>query len=590
MQNHDLTTESGARSARAEFNNFILKKLYETIQPEYVSNPLACLNFVDHSQLRSFINMTTGYLGIQNYENLAENLKDEDIHKIIGGTFKIKELSTQEVREMTPPDVTPKKKGNETRINLTEIQDGRYYILQKNGKNFLMLKTDEVRYYPSNPNAKINSKDLFHIIRNVAAHSVSYYINENSNLIYFTEDGSYIEISRMWLRGYSELFAKQKSILDTQKATEILTKNLAGKEPLKNIQEVNKALSLILPCFEKSVQKNFRTVNNFVNFRLQSQTLFFDLPVENQIEFLVHIININPNYATSSKNETLSPTIIYNLQQLASSSIEISGSSFETGEIIKLEQRKQELITLKNKQNENARYLMQQLDQNKLNPIEYQLLIAENKATEREYNAVVNKLNTLRKLESSEKKFFDPALIVYSPIELSVNLIALMAHNSLAHSAFYDDILNGADFDNLNTHQERLFNTINLDKLAFSYKDKIAQPPLTNDVKCFMLNTIRNAVCHSLVSYQIPNPKQGVPHDFRDVVITFYSDKNDMKVVGTVADFYEILSSEFFTKPRKPEVMSRPVMSAKIGQLSQRDPIKIEKPKKPSSNDDGSDS
>ena len=77
--------------------------------------------------------------------------------------------------------------------------------------------------------------------------------------------------------------------------------------------------------------------------------------------------------------------------------------------------------------------------------------------------------------------------------------------------------------------------------------------------KIYILSAIRNAICHGLISFQLPPIQNDKESTFEDVQVTFYRDRDDSVVTGSVKDFYEIFSSEFFTKERPSYVITRPI-------------------------------
>lgn len=543
-------TESEARCKLAETHNDVLRRFYDKILPTHF-DPFVELEDVPESVLINFGLAATGFLGIQNFENFSGELKEDEIEDILDGTFTLRSLTPAEVKELTK-DVKPnaiKTKNGVTKIKLHRVQDGSYSIVTKHGKSTLVLKTDPVAYYTNNPNHKITIKDMFHMVRNNAAHSIAY--KSDGGVVFFTEQG-YIEVSRMWFRGYSELFAKQKTVFDVNKARKILNNEISSGNTLSNFDEVKKALSAIKGCFDKNILDNYFRVVNFVNYRLQYQENFYGFTIEDKVELLIQILEKNPNYLTEAK-ETICPRLIYNIQQIAGLELSARNTRAQLSAESKLHEEYKELMARKEHMEKRLARVLETDNQ------------ALRRVLQRDFDQLCRDIDSFNtryanstKIESADMTLFDSSDSVFLPVEMAVNIVSLMTFNSLVTSGFYEDTLSWVNFNNLSTSQERFFDNINLDGITYFYKNKLVASPYSAKDKCFILQALRTAVCHSFINYRLPSLKQGEKADFRNVEVVFELDRDEIKIVATVEDLYKIFSSETFFKSRPNYLMSKP--------------------------------
>ena len=546
-------TESTARGIFAESINDLLVRIYQHIIPETGFVTELFLDDFTDTEVINFGIATTGFLSMQNFEQIASGLSSSDIDNIIGGTFNLKQLSRQDVLEMTSGlDTKTTTKNGVTKTVLYKIQDSSYAIVSRYGKNKLVLKTPEVEYH-SPSKVACSTKDMLQLIRNLSAHSMPYKFA--SKVVYYTNDG-YVSLPRMWFRGYSELFAKDDPTFDSKTAKEILLKELpASGNTLENSKDINKALSLIKNLFDADTLKNFFRVNNFVNYRIACDPIFFEMNFEDKVETLVQIIEKNPNYI-SSASETINPRIIYNLQQLVSHELtkrQAKSQLNEDDEIFEEVARFQ-----KEYEDFHKQYELIQKVKNP-NPALVKNLLKKSEALDAKQKSIEQTLLAREKLESANMGLYNASDLEYLSVEVAVNLIALMGYNSLVSSAFYEDTLANTSLSNLSAEQKRFFKEINLDNLTYSFGTKKFTTPYDDENKAFILSAIRNAICHGLISFQLPPISNDKVTNFEDVQVTFYRDRDDSKVTGSVKDFFEIFSSSFFTKERPEYIITRPI-------------------------------
>lgn len=544
---NEKISESIARSCIADSIRYTLVKLFYNISENKYHTGVDFSDLSD-DELIEFSLATTGFMSLQNFESMSNSIDDRELDKIIKGTFNLRPLTKEETDRFLEFYNTKFKTHKDHLVApLCNIQDSNYSIKSKYTKNNLVLTTPEPEYH-SNKTKSISSSDFFKIIRNLTAHGM-FYLN-GPNVVYFKDD-DYIAVPKMWLRGYSELFVKQKPEFDSALAREILIKKLPEtNNTLSNEAEINKALSLIRNLFNADTLKNFYRVNNFVNSRLKYQPIFFKVSLEDKIELLINILEANPNFIKQA-NETINPIIIYNLKQLVSQELEDRETKTDPSQNLDIQKGVMEIIT-------EYEILQKQIEfyKTQKNISLYNDAIKKCDAFLAKNKALKDKIASHEKLSTSNMDFYDPNNLQYLPIETSVNLIALLAYTDLVVSSFYEDTLKNTDYNNLTDAQKHFFSNFDLSKLTYIYKGKkyeIKDPTNT----CYALRAIRNAICHKLISYKFPSLKQNETASFKDVELTFYSDIEDIQVVGSIDAFFEILANNNFTKERNSNVITQ---------------------------------
>ena len=551
-------TESEARCYMASANNDILCAIFGNIKGN-MFDPFVPLEFMNEDSLTNFELSMTGFLSVQNFENLAADLKDKEFDNIVAGTITIKQLSPKEAQALIAESgATPKKEKNgATKTVISKIQDATYSVVYKNGKYSLVLKTSPVKYFSKHPDKKMTSKDIFYWIRNQSAHNIAY--KGDGTIMFFVDDG-YIEVSKMWFRGYSELFAKEKPAFDIDKAKTILERELknSGNE-LRDFEDVKKALSFIKNCFDKEISSNYFRVHNFMKLRLDYHENFFSLPFEDKLDVIIQVLEKNPNYLKYPQ-ETINPRIIYNIQQVVALELMARDARSKTISSEQLDAMKQEIDKRRENIQRRKNNLMKLSKRNLLLDKMLQKEIDEVNDLIKSYNQL---LINYSKHETSEMNLFDASESVYFPIEMAVNTVALMAYNCLVTSGYYEDTISKTNYTDLSQSQRSIFDRLKLDSLDYIYRGKPLQKPFSAEDKIFILSAIRNSICHSLISYKLPSLKQGQKANFNDAEITFFLDRNDIQVVGKVSDMYDIFTSEEFFRKRPEGVMTKPTSPMK---------------------------
>ena len=169
-----------------------------------------------------------------------------------------------------PIENTPKKakkkvpdKGSGIKIDLYTVQDGTYSILKgfkdENGNscNYLTLTTKPLEYHTDKTidQLKITPREALKTLRNVFAHRTP---TIDGNRLIFERGDDEIVVSKMWLRGYAELFSKKSKTLNSSDIEKLIVSNLdSTNNTLSNKQELDQVLSSIKNIFGEDVNKTF---------------------------------------------------------------------------------------------------------------------------------------------------------------------------------------------------------------------------------------------------------------------------------------------------------------------------------------------
>ena len=223
--------DSYYRISISKTQNKILKKLFENIGSDSFNLDVDLGEF-DANELNNFWIYTSGFLSVQNFEAMSNQMSLEEIDDIMEGKFKLKSLSNEEANALAESvGKSFPKSGVSHFIDLYNIQDGTYTVNKTVARhyldkrpNWLSLKTDGVKFYTDNPNPKVTTEQALNILRNLMVHSAP--VVNGSHLI-FLDDEQDIEVTRMWLRGYSELFSQKQKKVDAEDIEETLSKELS---------------------------------------------------------------------------------------------------------------------------------------------------------------------------------------------------------------------------------------------------------------------------------------------------------------------------------------------------------------------------
>ena len=231
------------------------------------------LSSIPAESIRDFWVYTAGFLGVQNFDQIISSLPENEIDSIVSGKFLLKELTDSEADKLaTSAGTKINKRGFGSKTPLYTIQDGNYYILKnlpidRIGKRYITcisLETDGVKLFTNRDDIEMTNEQAMHVIRNLMVHTTPYINGTRVNL--FEENDDYFQISKMWLRGYSELFSQKSNVVKKETLKQIFESKLPVQANyLENLQDVHSALTLVKDCFGKeNSDSNFR-VHNFID-------------------------------------------------------------------------------------------------------------------------------------------------------------------------------------------------------------------------------------------------------------------------------------------------------------------------------------
>lgn len=558
-------TESEARIMLAKNQNKIIKRIFNNIKDDYFDLNVN-LSDIEAPYLSDFWVHAAGFLSLLNYENDNLPITSSDVEDILNGKFKLKVLSFSEAEKLMKLAKTPNSGGFLSSKPLYSIQDGTYYIESTRVKNSkgvpvsakqIVLKTNELDYYTDSDDkiAALDDIKLLKMVRNAIAHQVPYI---HGTELHYLNDDDEIVVSNMWLRGYSELFSLLAQPTDAIEFEKLFLRELPKQANyLENEKDIDSALSIVKPLFDTDVQTNFYRVNNFVKTRVQYTKDFYSKTPEEKTKILATICAFNPNYLKSA-NETINPAIIYNLQQLISQELDTRNVSVYMPEDDPLSKEVHDALA-------EYEMLKQRIDSfDAKNPritsnfqfFQNQNIINELISIEKKLQALNNKLETRKKLESSKMELYEYSNIEHLPVEVAVNVVLLLAHNNLVNSAFYEDTLAKTDMMSFNAAQKRFFSGFDLNKLNVTAHSRMIENFSKEAQTAYILMAMRNALCHGNVTYVLPSVKRGDEPSFKDAVITFHANWQALEISGKVIDIYNIFSGEGFTKTRPAEVVT----------------------------------
>lgn len=534
----------------AKSQNLILQKLFSHISEDSFDTNIDLSEFKT-SRLRDFSIYTSGFMSIQNFESMIENMSEKEIDSITDGKFVIKPIDNAGTKALAKASgITLPKGGVPQIIPLQTIQDGTYSIRKKQEINgtvspAIVLNTEPVVIYTDNEqDFNFTKEDVLKNIRNLLVHSVPFLID--NKLVFYQKDFE-TAISKMWLRGYSEIFIKKMLNIDSENIKKELSLYFKDDQPMKTKEDVDKALSAVKNCFPEDIKQNYFRVNNFVKNRIDCYSDFFKMPLNKQISIIADICERNENYITSNY-ETISPSVVYNIQQLISRELANREDSYT------YDDESDALITEFNNQvskfKEYQNKIKSDLNNNAIPAKQKEKLLNSHKQiSELLLNQIKVKFNKIKQritLENAYMQFFNPDGLKNLPVEVATNIVCLMGYNNLVTSGLYEEISENVNTDRLSQNQIQYFNRFNFNGITLSQNKMKINKNFSSNEKCAMLTYIRNSICHGNIKFQLPSKKKDSEISFKDTILTFYSDWYDMQISGSLESFYKLFSCPAF--------------------------------------------
>ncbi len=547
-----MNKQSIIRTIVAFSQNKILNKLFENISEDRFDLNVDLDDF-SNENLNDFWLYSTGFLSVQNFENIIDEMTDEEVDNISDGNFLLRRLTNEEATALV--ESAGKKiprSGVSHIIDLYTIQDGTYYVKKSISRPFsskeykpssLGLRTKEVEYfYYFDEDAGITNRQILKIIRNLLVHTAPYVNGSKLALLGKREQ---IYFTKMWLRGYAELFSLKQVKIDAQKIEEHLKQNL-NENTISNSQDLDKALSMIKEFFPEDVVKQFFRVNNFVKLRTAYYDNFYAKDIDEKIKIIASICSNNPKYISGS-NGGLEPSIIYNIQQVVARELSnrgvkasLSDEDIESLKYRQLEDEYKDFI-------EQTKQLQKLSYNSSFAQTKYKRLNQQLKSIENRFNAQEKLLINRLKLESSHAELHGLYGLENLPVEVAVNLVCLMGYNNLVTSAFYEDLLDNQESE-LDNKQKAFFDQFDFSKINVKFYDKKMPKDYTAEEKKYLLTCLRDAICHNQISYTLPPAKKDSNLNFKDVELCFTADWLRTSISGKVIDFFNLFNSKAFTQ------------------------------------------
>lgn len=539
--------------------NTILKRIYKNIHEDKFDTNID-LSDIRALDLKNFWVYTSGYIGVKNNDEIDDILTDSEMNNMLSGKFALRYMSKDQAKQLADKagvKLNPSR-GN-ARTNLYNIQDGTYYLeSQKPLPNSyitapcLCLETNCVEFCTDHEDYYVNytNRDFFKLLRNSFAHSVPFI--DNNELVFEKPNGDQLIISKMWLRGYTELFARNQMIIDSKQLSERLHEELLkDRNYIDNLQDIDKALSTIKDLFPENIQDKYFRVNNFVKKRILFTKDFFSKSLDDKISIICNVCANNPQFLQSG-NQSSSSSVLYNIENLVSNELhkrdeKADGFDIDDPDFVRALKLTDEL--------EQAEKDMK----DKINRrLPFAIIKRKNQEIQKMYTELKKLFESLerrRELESSHMDMHEITELEHLPVEVAVNTVLLTAFNNMITSSFYEDLLSETDTLNLSKKQNDFFAKFNTSKINKTlYGKKYTMKDKGSD-NAFTLIGLRNALVHGGVRAILPNVKEGQNVSYKDVILEFNAETQNMVFTGTVEDFYELFMSSGFTCKRPKDIV-----------------------------------
>ena len=531
----------------------IIRKIIKGIDQNGVTTNLD-FSDVELEQLKDFWLYASGFISMSNKSYLEKVFPSRQIDSIIQGKFFLKSISFQQAQNLVKAAKKPRIKQNKpTETKVFSIQDGTY-IVHSGEKdpttgesiNYITLETNPLQITGK---AFDSSSHILLTLRNIFAHSTP--VIDGNNIIFDNGANKFV-VSKMWLRGFCELFSQNYNPLNCSELIEAMSNyQKKAKKNLLSPDDIPEFLESAKHLFPEHVQEEFQKVISFIKNRIQYNHNFFSLSEPEKIESLAAMCN--SGYSNYTVNYGISnPQTMFDLLQLLSREIEkqqLGSASFDnddekiikykelTDKIDNIDARIKLLTTVQtnpnlNSLNKQRAKLMSQLES----------LISE---MTQQVNSVATNID-----------FLNSTPLNALNIEAAVNLVYLMAYNNLVVSGFYEDVLRYVNLGDLNETQYETLLRFNMGNICAQHNDNEPGLVFSAKGKGFALYTIRNAICHGTFGYSIPQAKNGEQPFIKDIMLTFTSPDKSWKYFGTLGDFYGLFLSETFFKKRTADLIS----------------------------------
>ncbi len=543
----------------AEEQNEILKALYKA-DATWGFDKRVDLSSFQAEQLGDFWLRANVYMAILKIDEILNHATDKQIAEILGGHFKLRNLSYEQVEKFAENVGKKIDKGHGQTIKLAPINDGVYSLIVKNGyyhlesMGELFLDTDPVTIYTDEKD--LDDKQILTYLRNILAHESPII---NGNKLVFKTISMDAEISALWLRGLNEMELQKANVEDPDSLYSKI-ENVIKQNHLhfKNISDLEAILDALKDEVHGEISEHFKYAKDFCILRTRWTEYILHRPLEEKIQFLADILYFNSKYYIKG-HQRVNPNVIYLLLKFMDGEIQKRDAVFATPEQLKV----QEIIELSNKKTELEQKI---LNHQKRFPIQTPTsrvilgkLFKEYDSLKKEAEAILAEHSSQQKYTSSDMALFSSSKFENLTMETAFNILCLMGFNSLVTSSFVDDVLTETSFFDMNQTQKDFIGQINMERLSFyKYNNGKRLTPETPEDKAYILLGIRNALIHNATHYYI-NP-ENIPYvksTFSGGVMVFESTKQHIKVVGSFESFFRLFSSNEFFLKRPEDLVSK---------------------------------
>ena len=258
----------------------ILSRMYENVHHNSFDENID-FSGIPSTTLKDFWLYTAGFIGFRNNDDLEERITPDEAQKILSGKFILKYITSKQAEIIANrANVVIDNSDEPQKVALYTIQDGTYYINkniketpESEPKTFISLETHPVELHTDAPQSYVDPLYVLTLLRNTFCHE-SPYIKGNK-LTFLKDDSDEIVISKMWLRGYTELFAKQISLYNSAELATFLRSELEKtSNTLSNNDQIEEAVELAKPMLNEDFETLYPLIKFFVKERLTFEPKF----------------------------------------------------------------------------------------------------------------------------------------------------------------------------------------------------------------------------------------------------------------------------------------------------------------------------
>ena len=574
-----MMTETEKRIALAKRQRKILKLIFDQIGQDKFNTDLP-LDDVDINALKDFWVYTSGVLAVQNFENSSDEVTPETAREILSGHFRLKRLGQEEARQLRKQfGISNSKGGTRKLVDLYTIQDGTFKIENSTDSQTrqvhtnLVLDTNEIEYELDEKVVSLDGSDedvmrLYKTIRNMLVHSIPYISEDQTQIIFvgqrFIKEENkyateYLTVSKMWLRGFSELFADTHTKLSATDIEQRLNEFFFAQDEIVNERGLDRALNSLKEHLPPSMVENIsKEMVYLVKDNIVCYDNFYGKDKGEQAKILANLLE-NHIAIRQKYPKTMSLPIIYKIQQLVARKLNERCEKeevdiFDSEEFVSKDGKTIKDV-IEEAQSVVAKYenMLKYGGLDKISRIRVLGEISRIKNDIKNLTELRNKMNAMFKSETLHMNLLNPEGLENLPVEVGFNVVCLAAYNAFVTSGFYEDALHNLDFKNMSPEYVNVIRKIHLDGLTYTHKpyDKIENAGWNIGNTAYLLECMRNALVHGMVSYKIPADMYDQKPTFKDAIMTFKSSHGNVLIHGSMADFFKLFTCEGFFASRR---------------------------------------